>query len=597
MNKRIPYSISLLRAPKNPLQALLSVILLVFSTVQSEAQYFHGVNMDTKNFAIGMANFRRSDFFGDQRTFIDKNAFTIEEEKKSAELIKIQPPEKTAPKSLSIVHAFDVVHSISPKCLHIANKAQKEFDKILPLKQFERINTGFDKRNYLNQHVSYSEITRSETIDFMEAGGGTNYISGFTMPYAGTLKIASSDEDKRVLCFLTSVLNQGSKENIINRASNVGFTVFPCAIKTQIPETLKEIGEQTGGASYEIGNSAEQANLIYKERLCTSTYTHVETIIGRRNAGCSRSAPASFSIEQPQASIEYPLIAVPEYRFFTPDKDSLNTGAIAVRNSNFTGEKIVLNKQNRSLLPESDTVSTIPAIFYKNEQSLGFYLHSHGLAVNYRFARWQNVDEKVLWESGITYMRHPKEVRTSNPYYGSSEKFVFGKKNGAVTLHMGIGKQFEWTQKQEPGSIGVRFFYQVGGLLALAKPIYYEVLYVYDSVSLGIRDEPFSSDIHSKESIYGRASFSKGLDELSIIPGVYARLGTSLEFSSSKAFYHALEVGVAPFLYLKPLPIMAGAKNHRFFLNLFIAYRVGIITDNQRVNNRRIKRIRRKLYR
>lgn len=242
-----------------------------------------------------------------------------------------------------------------------------------------------------------------------------------------------------------------------------------------------------------------------------------------------------------------------------------------------------------------DTLSKLPEIFYKNEQSLGLYLHSHGLEMNYRFARWMNVSQKNTWEAGFTYIKHPKEVRSTNPYYGSSDNFVFGKKNWTLTLHAGLGKQYELTSKQGPGSIGLRFFYQGGATVAFVKPIYYEVLYVYDSVSLGIREEQFTSDIHTRESIYGKASFFKGFDELTLIPGVYARLGTSVEFSSRKSLYHALEVGVAPYLFLKPLPIMVSAENNWFFLNLFIAYRVGIITDNQEINNRRIKRLRRKL--
>jgi len=242
-----------------------------------------------------------------------------------------------------------------------------------------------------------------------------------------------------------------------------------------------------------------------------------------------------------------------------------------------------------------DTLTKLPAIFYKNEQSLGFYLHSHGLEMNYRFAKWMNVSQKQTWEAGLTYIQHPKEVRSTNPYYGSSENFVFGKKNWVLTLHAGVGKQFELTSKQGPGSLGLRLFYQGGATVALVKPIYYEVLYVYDSVSLAIREEQFSSDIHTKESIYGRASFSKGIDELTLIPGIYARIGASVEFSSRKLYYHALEVGVAPYLFFKPLPIMDSAKNNWLFLNLFIAYRVGIITDNQQINNRRIRRLRRKL--
>lgn len=242
-----------------------------------------------------------------------------------------------------------------------------------------------------------------------------------------------------------------------------------------------------------------------------------------------------------------------------------------------------------------DTLPKLPAIFYKNEQSIGLNLHAHGMAVNYRMARWQNVRTKSIWEIGSTYIKHPKEVKSSNPYYGSSEKFYFGKKNSSLTLYGGIGQQKEWAQKAGEGSLGVRFLYQAGVAMAIVKPIYYQVLYVYDSVSVAIRDEKFSSAIHTKNSIYGKAAFSKGLDELRLIPAAYLRVGVSFEFSAAEKYYHALELGIAPFLYAQKLPIMDSAENYQLFVNLFVGYRFGLITDNLQMNRRRLRRLSRKL--
>ena len=364
MSKFIQYSISSSRALKITLPVLLSVLLFVFSTIQSEAQYFRVFNIDTKNFPVVKANFLLSDSSGNQINSIDKNTVNIKENGKLGKLLSIHPPQKTSPQPLSIVLSFDVSHSMNQKRLHIAKEAGKEFVKIFPLEQSECAITSFDNLNYLNQDFSYSETKLTEAIESLEAGGGTNYNSGFSMPYAGALNIASDGEYKKVVIFLTDGLGEGDKENIIKKANRHDITIYPVTIEMKMPEILKEIADQTGGKSYEKVNSAEKAKQIYKEILYTSQSTSFGTIEWSSNAGCSRKISASFSITQHQITTEYNLnasrlhrlVAVPKYLSFTPGKDSIKTVELAAKNGNFIIEKFEFNKQNAFFLPKKNNL-------------------------------------------------------------------------------------------------------------------------------------------------------------------------------------------------------------------------------------------------
>jgi len=373
MNKLSQYSINLPRALKFLLPALLSVVLFVFSTIQTEAQYFRVFNIDTKNFPVVTANFLLSDSSGNQINSIDKNTVNIEENEKLAELISIQPPQQTTPKPLSIVLAFDVSHSMNHKRLHIAKEAGKEFVKMFPLEQSECAITSFDNLNYLNQDFSYSETKLTGAIESLEAGGGTNYNSGFSTPYAGALNIASGGEYKKVVIFLTDGLGEGEKKNIINKANKDDITVYPVTVEMKMPEILKKIAEQTGGTYYEKVNSAEKAKQIYKEILYTSQSISFGTIKWRSKAGCSRKVSATFSIAQNQITQEYNLsseklhrlVALPKYISFTPGKDSLKTVELAAKNGNFIIDKFEFNKQNAFFLPKKNN---LPDILNKGER-------------------------------------------------------------------------------------------------------------------------------------------------------------------------------------------------------------------------------------
>jgi len=220
-------------------------------------------------------------------------------------------------------------------------------------------------------------------------------------------------------------------------------------------------------------------------------------------------------------------------------------------------------------------------IFYRNEKSIGFSLNSNGMGISGRYAKRINARNKTLWEIDLANIKHPKEIKISNSYY-NNRSFVFGKENLFINLRGGWGKQHEMFRKVDRGGISIRRYFTVGPVIGFLKPIYYEV---FKAGGGGVNDyyiteEKFSTSTH-QGNIYGRASFFKGIDETSIMPGIYGRFGISFEYSKSDITIHAIETGVSLDLFPKEMVIMATEQNNFYFLTLFVAYRFGKVVDDQ----------------
>ena len=178
--------------------------------------------------------------------------------------------------------------------------------------------------------------------------------------------------------------------------------------------------------------------------------------------------------------------------------------------------------------------------------------------------------------------KHPKELKTSSYYVNSS--YIFGKINSAFYLSGGMGAQHEVFKKADLGGIAVRYFYSGGLSLGLYKPIYYKVVNIFvptgtDTYYIDITEEKFEESIQSPEDVYSKSAFTKGLREIKVIPGVYAKTGLNFEYSIEDKAIQAIEVGAQISGFPKQIPIMSGDNNKAIFFSLFVSYRIGIIVD------------------
>lgn len=217
-------------------------------------------------------------------------------------------------------------------------------------------------------------------------------------------------------------------------------------------------------------------------------------------------------------------------------------------------------------------------IMLRNEKTGIVYLTSNGIGLGYRYGKRINARNQTMYDFDFLNVKHPKELRlTSNYNYYSSRTFIFGKQNNFYELKGSIGKQYVMYRKNDKGGIAIRYFYTLGPTIGVLKPIYYEIRY-YNAYEDYIKIEKFNVSIH-QSNINGKASFFKGFDELSIVPGASARLGFNFEFSREDAQIRALEVGVGLDLFPRHIPIMAEQTNNFYFLNLTVGYRFGKVID------------------
>jgi hypothetical protein len=120
----------------------------------------------------------------------------------------------------------------------------------------------------------------------------------------------------------------------------------------------------------------------------------------------------------------------------------------------------------------------------------------------------------------------------------------------------------------DKGSISIRLCMSAHVALGILKPIYYEI-----STSPGTLEIMKFSDDHP--NIQGRASFFKGFDELSVVPGTGGKVTFSFDYSTETIKIQAIETGVIVDIFPKKIPIMAYEYNKPYFISLFAAYRIG----------------------
>jgi len=231
------------------------------------------------------------------------------------------------------------------------------------------------------------------------------------------------------------------------------------------------------------------------------------------------------------------------------------------------------------LLSGQGELDTQKHIMLRDESTFGAFVYSNGFAANYRYGRWIDARNELLFDFDLTYIRHPKEVKYTVNYIDFTRSYIFGKENIFWELKGQVGRQTEWYRKRDKSGISVRFFYTGGLSLGFIKPLYYEILNFSSTGTITSTDYmKFDVSIH-QSNIGGRGPFFMGFDELKLVPGLMVKSGFSFEYSEQDIIVHAIEVGCSFTAYPKEIPIMAIDNNNFLFFNLFAGYRFGNVIN------------------
>lgn len=216
-------------------------------------------------------------------------------------------------------------------------------------------------------------------------------------------------------------------------------------------------------------------------------------------------------------------------------------------------------------------------VIYKKEMVGGVVLHGDGWGLNFGIGKHITAKRRRMIQFEIVGMKHPKEVKSFNPYYEDSRGYFYGKMNSFMIFRPTYGRKNQLTDKLRKSGVEVNYVWAIGPSIGFTKPIYLEIgkpSIPYEFIVT----EKYDPEVHFIDDIFGRASWFKGTDELKVHAGLYAQFGLNFEYASQKSGVKAIEAGVSVDVYPKTIPIMAeigSVENKQFFFEFYVSLKFG----------------------
>lgn len=207
---------------------------------------------------------------------------------------------------------------------------------------------------------------------------------------------------------------------------------------------------------------------------------------------------------------------------------------------------------------------------------LGATVHSSGFALNYGMSKFKTFKKKSLINVDLVSIDHDKEYKIFGSFDENAKKFIFGKFNSLYTVRFGFGNRKILYEKLRENGLQISMNYTVGPSLGLVKPVFLEVFkYDFSGRIAGIATERYDPELHNFYNIYGRASWTAGLMDTKINPGMFFKFGLDFDYSSNRDIINSLEVGACLDVFSKPVILMVENNNYRFYPSVYINCSIG----------------------
>lgn len=172
-----------------------------------------------------------------------------------------------------------------------------------------------------------------------------------------------------------------------------------------------------------------------------------------------------------------------------------------------------------------------------------------------------------------------KEVKRNTGNSFTQRAYIYGKQNNFYQAKLGVGQRYLIGGKANKNGVEVDAIYYGGVSLGLLKPYYLNVINV-DGQNEDIKYNPADPNpFLAQENINGAGGFGKGWNNLSVVPGLHAKLGMRFDWAHFNEVVSAIEVGINAEMYTKKIPIMVVTNdidhNKQFFFNGYVSIQFG----------------------
>lgn len=203
-------------------------------------------------------------------------------------------------------------------------------------------------------------------------------------------------------------------------------------------------------------------------------------------------------------------------------------------------------------------------IAYKRSFAFGAKLITDGYGVFFELGRASSVKKGLLYQLEISERKDRKEEKQS--FYTNTVPYIYGKENFVYPVKLGVQQQVLLGNKSNKNGVAITGNYGGGIAVSLLRPYYVQV-----QDGKYIKYNSADSVAFLTHQIVGGPGFGKGWNELSFIPGLYAKAAVRFDYGSFNEIISAIEVGVTGEYYSKKIPQLAYNKEKEFFFGGYVA--------------------------
>ncbi|MCC7244672.1 MAG: hypothetical protein IT269_03250 [Saprospiraceae bacterium] len=223
-------------------------------------------------------------------------------------------------------------------------------------------------------------------------------------------------------------------------------------------------------------------------------------------------------------------------------------------------------------------------IIYNKETTFNMRLGTpRSLSAGLEFGRLRTYYRTTFYHISLGELKHAKEQRQSAPptTRRSFRPYVFGKQNTLLLARGGWGVKRYYSEKARKKGVAIGATYTLGPTLGLLKPYYLAIRRSSGSDASGrVSHEKYSESnadvfLNNSTQILGASAFTRGFDEISLLPGANASIALHFDWGAFDEFVKALEIGLQADGFIKKAPIMISDENQQFFFNFYVNLQFG----------------------
>jgi len=238
----------------------------------------------------------------------------------------------------------------------------------------------------------------------------------------------------------------------------------------------------------------------------------------------------------------------------------------------------------QTIQPRNRTFSK-QGIVYNKELAFDFRLNTfRGFSFAVNVGKIISYDKTRFYHFEFGNLRHPKEFKQNDQFsrrFGGQRSFFFGKQNSMFALRGGWGTKKYFSEKASTRGVAVGISYEIGPSIGILKPYYLEVISSIDAPPVEEKYTGDNQDVFlDVNRVQGAAPFSRGITELSFLPGAQAKFSFHFDWGAFDEYVKAMDIGIMGDFYLKKADILVddgleGVQNRQFFINLFVSLQLG----------------------